>query len=179
MRFLVPLLGAGLVLSSCGEPASPSKAEPKTASEPQPAAGYTPPAVVARMVGKMTPPVNAPISRAFVPGAGVARPTGIEYAPAPGTPVVAAADGTVKLVSEAGKSVIIAHANGLYTGITPLDNFQVHEGQTVTAGTTLGTFAPIKTQPALNFYVSVPGKSRTFGVDANTAEADPTIYLAR
>lgn len=130
------------------------------------------------MVGKLKPPVNAPISRAYVPGPfSVTRPVGIDYAPPPGTPVVASGDGKVVLAREI--FVVIKYAHGLSIVVAPLGSLQVREGQTVTAGTTLGTFAPTQKWPVLNFNVSVPGKSRTFGVDVNTAEADPTIYLAR
>lgn len=104
-----------------------------------PAAAGPPPPVT------YTPPVDAPISDPFRPPENPYGPgnRGLEYATARGTPVAAAADGTVTFagVVAAKRWVTIRHADGVRTTYGPLDDLTVAVGETVTRGQIIGTTA--------------------------------------
>ena len=100
-------------------------------------------AVVTFAAGGYQPPVVAPVVDAFraprTPWAAGNR--GIEYATVPGTPVGAAADGTVVFAGMVGGSlhVVVRHADGLRTSYSFLRTALVHRGDRVVRGEPVGT----------------------------------------
>ncbi|WP_372443688.1 M23 family metallopeptidase [Nucisporomicrobium flavum] len=69
---------------------------------------------------------------------------GVDLAAPPGTPVRAAAAGTVVFVGRiAGRGVVsVAHPGGLRTTYEPVSTGPLHVGDVVSAGQQLGTLAP-------------------------------------
>lgn len=97
--------------------------------------------------------------------------SGADYRAAAGTPVRAAADGTVVLAEEhffAGNSVFLDHGDGLVTMYFHLAEISVASGQDVTAGQTLGRVGSTgrATGPHLHF-----------GVRWRGARVDPELLL--
>src|SRR5438445_5817433 len=97
-----------------------------------------------------SPPVDAPVGDPFRPPATPYGPgnRGLEYATAPGTPVHAAADGTVVFAGfVAGKQwITLRHADGLRTTYGPMADSAVATGDTVHRGDVIG-----RTADALTF----------------------------
>lgn len=84
--------------------------------------------------------------------------SGVDYSARPGTPVLAAAVGTVALAENqflAGNSVFIDHGDGLITMYFHLDRIQVQKGEQVDRGQTIGTVGSTgrATGPHLHFGV--------------------------
>ena len=92
-----------------------------------------------------SPPVDAPVADPFRPPTTPYGPgnRGIEYATAPGTTVVASADGTVQFAGVvAGRQwVTLHHDDGVRTTYGPLAEFNVSAGETVHRGDPLGSSA--------------------------------------
>jgi hypothetical protein len=88
-------------------------------------------------------PVAGGVARAFEPPRSRYGPghLGVDFLAAPGTPVGAAGPGEVSFAGTVGGSlhVVVAHAGGLRTSYSFLAGVAVRRGQTVRAGTTLGT----------------------------------------
>jgi murein DD-endopeptidase MepM/ murein hydrolase activator NlpD len=89
------------------------------------------------------PPVDGPIVDPFRPPPlpWDAGNRGIDYAPGPGTPVHAAADGEVVFAGQVGGQlhVVILHADGIRTSYSFLQSIAVHRGDKVTQGQVVGT----------------------------------------
>lgn len=88
---------------------------------------------------------------------------GLDLAAPLGTPVRAAADGTVEFTGrrgDAGNLVEIAHADGTRTRYAHLDSMQVKAGETVCAGQVLGAVGSTgrSTGPHLHFAVERAGQ---------------------
>lgn len=115
--------------------------------------------------GRLQAPVKAAVARKFDP----ADPSGIGFAAPVGTPVRAAADGTVALVSEeiggGGAIVLISHSDDLLTTYSVLQNVTLKKGQKVSAGQVIGAVAPRDRQEL------------QFDVFRGTEPLDPTIYI--
>lgn len=97
--------------------------------------------------------------------------TGADYPAAAGTPVHAAADGTVVLAADhffSGRSVFIDHGGGLVTMYFHLSTISVHEGDAVRRGQTIGKVGATgrATGPHLHF-----------GVRWHGARVDPALLL--
>lgn len=98
--------------------------------------------------------------------------TGIDIANVAGTPIYAAADGTVKTVKNLttgyGKYVVIAHSNGYETYYAHMSKYIVKEGQQVKQGQIIG-------------YVGMTGEATGnhchFGITKNGKFIDPTTML--
>src|SRR3954464_12590745 len=82
-----------------------------------------------------SPPVDAPVSDPFRPPASPYGPgnRGIEYATTPGSPVAAAADGTVVFAGyvAAKQWITVRHADGVRTTYGPMADVSVVSGATV------------------------------------------------
>lgn len=115
--------------------------------------------------GKLKAPVSASVSRKF----NAADPSGIGFDAPVGTPVRAAADGTVALVSEeiggGGAIVLISHSDDLLTTYSVLQNVTLKKGQKVSAGQVIGAVAA-RDQQELQF-----------DVFRGTEPLDPAIYI--
>ncbi len=89
------------------------------------------------------PPVDAPVVDGFRPPTTRWGPgnRGLEYATAPGTPVRAAADGTVVFAGPVAGAlhVTVEHADGVRTSYSYLATLQVRRGQRVRQGQQLAT----------------------------------------
>jgi murein DD-endopeptidase MepM/ murein hydrolase activator NlpD len=123
-------------------PTPPSAALPLPAERPAPAAARPPEAPPSPDLGatrtavsaaRMAMPVDGRIIRPFARG----RNDGIDIAAAPGTPVRAAADGTVAAITKDTDQVpivVIRHADNLLTVYAGLDALTVERGAAVTRG---------------------------------------------
>ena len=105
--------------------------------------------------------------------------SGIDLLAPLNTPVVAAADGQVILVSQEGLYgflVVVDHGNGRQTRYAHLSRFAVNPGEMVRAGTVLGyvgtTGRPDIVEPHLHFEVR-------FKSPVGWAAQDPTLHLPR
>jgi peptidoglycan hydrolase-like protein with peptidoglycan-binding domain len=106
-------------------------------------------------------PVDAPLGDRFGPR-GSRFHAGIDFVADYGTPVAAAAFGRVAFAGRApgqGKMVVLAHTSGVRTLYAHLSTIAVRLGQTVGAGTRLGTVGATgeATGPHLHFEVRVRG----------------------
>lgn len=119
--------------------------------------------------GRLAAPINAPVSKAYNPTPGPDRSEGIGYSAPAGTPVRAAADGEVALVSDSlgglGTIVLIRHADDLMTVYGRVEGVSVARGEQVAQGQTIGAVAG-GTDPGLHFEVR-----------RGTESVDPAAYL--
>ncbi|MEM1250263.1 MAG: M23 family metallopeptidase, partial [Acidobacteriota bacterium] len=97
--------------------------------------------------------------------------TGADYAANQGTPVLAAADGVVRLAEEhffGGNSVFLDHGDGLITMYLHLHEIFVDPGESVTRGSVIGTVGSTgrSTGPHLHF-----------GIRWRGARVDPAFLL--
>jgi len=100
--------------------------------------------------------------RSYNGGAATGSHSGVDFGGAHGSPVVAAAHGTVALVQplvQRGNVVVVDHGTGVYTGYCHLSAFAVEEGQEVAAGDWLGNVGAtgLVTGPHLHWDVVVGG----------------------
>ena len=97
--------------------------------------------------------------------------TGGDYATLAGSPVLAAADGTVVVAEDlffAGNAVLIDHGNGLVTMYFHLAEIKVEAGQEVTKGHTLGVVGSTGRSTGPHLF---------FGVRWHNARVDPKFLL--
>lgn len=110
-------------------------------------------------------------ARRIINGQRRAPHTGLDYAAALGTPVVAANDGRVALVGDyffPGRLVVLDHGLALYTLYFHLREVEVEEGERVSRGQPIGRVGATgrATGPHLHF-----------GVLAGGARVDPAVLL--
>jgi len=97
--------------------------------------------------------------------------SGADYALAPGTPVIALADGTVAIAEDlffAGKAVFVDHGNGLIGMYFHMSELKVQAGQDVKKGETLGLVGSTG---------RVTGPHLHLGVRWHDARIDPQTLL--
>jgi murein DD-endopeptidase MepM/ murein hydrolase activator NlpD len=97
--------------------------------------------------------------------------SGIDFAAAVGTPIIAANHGRVALVGEfffPGRLVVLDHGLGLHTAYFHLDTVAVTEGQLVARGDPLGT---------VGMTGRVTGPHLHFGAQLGPARIDPAALL--
>jgi lipoprotein NlpD len=115
--------------------------------------------------GRLGAPVSGTVTRKF----NAARPNGIAFSAAPGTPVRAAAPGEGAAVTDAvgglGTIVLIRHRDDLITTYSTLTDVSVKEGDRVQSGQVIGNVAQ-RDRPELQF-----------DVFRGTTNVDPTPYL--
>lgn len=106
--------------------------------------------------------------------------SGIDLAVPTGTPVLAVADGVVRLAEEhffAGRSVFVDHGDGLVSMSFHLSGIDVSEGETVRRGQRIGTVGSTgrSTGPHLHFGIRWHG-SRVDPRDLLTGGEPPTAF---
>ncbi|MFO1105030.1 MAG: LysM peptidoglycan-binding domain-containing M23 family metallopeptidase [Amaricoccus sp.] len=145
--------------SSAAQPLPEDISPVETPASPDLGKYVTPPG------GHLRAPVGGKVTRQYNP----ANPNGIGYAVAAGTPVKAAGDGEVALISEElggqGTIVLIRHKDDLMTTYSTLENVTVKKGEQVKAGQVIGAVAP-RDKPELQF-----------DVFRGTTSVDPSTYL--
>lgn len=97
--------------------------------------------------------------------------SGIDYALAPGKPVLSVADGTVGVAEDlffTGKAVFVDHGNGLVSMYFHLSEIKVQAGQDVKKGETLGLVGATG---------RLTGPHLHFGVRWHNARIDPQFLL--
>lgn len=139
------------------------------------------------MTIKLIAPVNGPITQYFGENPqiyskwGYAGHNGIDYGIPNGTPIVAAADGTVEKAEFEdggyGFFVKMSHMDGstkYYTYYGHLQSFSVKPGQKITAGTVVGLSnnTGASTGPHLHFGIKIDGQNPPF-----KGYLDPMPYL--
>ena len=108
---------------------------------------------------KLQRPVQGPVAIGFNKGAGPAKNDGVDFAAAAGSPVVAAADGTVALVSQSlgglGTIVLVRHPDEYLTVYGRVDNVTVGKGDIVRSGQQIGVVsnAAAPAEPRMHFEV--------------------------
>jgi lipoprotein NlpD len=120
--------------------------------------------------GRLARPVSGPITRDFNPnGTGARRSDGVVFGVPAGTPVNAAGDGEVALVSESlgglGTIVLVRHRDDLMTVYGRVANVTVSRGDRVVQGQPIGSVAP-SDEPGLHFEVR-----------RGTEAVDPITYI--
>lgn len=118
---------------------------------------------------RLSAPVAGSIVLPYSPAAGPNKNEGVDFGAAAGTPVKAAADGEVALISDAlgglGTIVLIRHQGDLLTVYGRIAGVTVTKGQRVSRGQTIGVVAD-NDPPTLHFEVR-----------KGTASVDPAPYL--
>lgn len=121
---------------------------------------------------RLVRPVSGPIAVGFNKGAGPSRNDGVDFAAAAGSPVVAAADGEVALVSQSlgglGTIILVRHPNELLTVYGRVDGVSVNKGDLVRAGQRIGVVsnAGAPAEPRMHFEVRRGAES-----------LDPALFL--
>ena len=101
-------------------------------------------------------PAQGPIVVGYQQGGGRARNDGVDFASPAGSPVVAAADGEVALVSQSlgglGTIVLVRHPGDFLTVYGRVDRVNVGKGDIVAQGQQIGVVASNST-PRMHFEV--------------------------
>lgn len=135
------------------------------------AAAQTSPSSVPNI--RMTRPVSGPIAIGFNKGAGPTRNDGVDFAAAAGSPVVAAADGEVALVSQSlsglGTIVLVRHPDEVLTVYGRIADVSVTKGDAVKRGQQIGVVsgAGAPAEPRMHFEVRKGAES-----------LDPMLFLS-
>ena len=108
---------------------------------------------------RLTRPVQGQVAVGFNKGAGPARNDGVDFAAKAGSPVLAAADGEVALVSQSlsglGTIVLVRHPDEFLTVYGRIDGVTVKKGDAVRGGQRIGVVsnAGAPAEPRMHFEV--------------------------
>ncbi len=149
--------------------ASPDLSQYQTGETPEPSSRTPAPAdqgvgdgtqlAAASSEIRLQRPVEGPVAIGFNKGSGPARNDGVDFAAPAGSPVVAAADGEVALVSQSlgglGTIVLVRHQNELLTVYGRIDGVLVNKGDLVSRGQQIGIVsdAASPAEPRMHFEV--------------------------
>lgn len=153
---LIP--GSTIIIPGGEVAVAPTRPSGSTAGVPAPRGG--------------TAPVQAGYYRNPVPGARITQwlhgHNGIDFGSPRGTPISAAADGTVIIARNAGWNggygnyVVISHPNGTQTLYAHLTNTIVAPGQSVTAGQVVGYMGSTGKSTGVHLHFEVRGAANPF-----------------
>jgi lipoprotein NlpD len=136
------------------QPVAPQATAPQPTA-PQPVA---PQPIAPRSTGnlRLIRPVSGPVVTRFDQGTGRGRNDGIDFASPSGSPVVAAADGEVALVSQSlgglGTIVLVRHLDDYLTVYGRIERVTVRKGDIISRGQKIGVVSP-SPQPRMHFEV--------------------------
>lgn len=158
--------------------AAASSQTPKAKKDPASKAGKP---AAAAAVTKVSPPVKgAAVQLAFSETPLYSKTmqdwrahTGVDFAAKAGTPVLAAADGTVSAVTvegALGQTVQITHSGGLVTWYCGMDKRTVEKGSAVAAGDEIGTVGTVPCEAGEPDHLH-------FAVQKDGVFLDPATYL--
>ena len=139
--------------ASTGDPAAAGAPDNKVAAADPTTRRDTGPKI------KLTRPVQGPIAVGFGEGTGAAKNYGVDFSAPAGTPVVAAADGEVALISETlgglGTIVLVRHRDELLTVYGRIDDVSVKKGDILRRGQQIGVVsnAGAPAEPRMHFEV--------------------------
>ncbi len=140
------------------EAASEAVDEAVEEAEPEAEPDQTQVAAISPSAGDLSlmRPAQGPIVVGYQQGGGRARNDGVDFASPAGSPVVAAADGEVALVSQSlgglGNIVLVRHPGDYLTVYGRIDNVTVGKGDIVSQGQRIGVVAS-NTTPRMHFEV--------------------------
>lgn len=105
---------------------------------------------------KLIRPVRGPVVTRFNEGSGRTRNDGIDFASPSGSPVIAAAEGEVALVSQSlgglGTIVLVRHLDDYLTVYGRIERVTVGKGDLISRGQQIGVVSP-SAQPRMHFEV--------------------------
>ncbi|WP_084863536.1 LysM peptidoglycan-binding domain-containing protein [Salibaculum halophilum] len=152
-------------------PTPPSAAEPLPADSPETGAAETPPPspdIGDQSAAATDAPLVYPVSGSIIREYDPPQSRGIVFSTDPGEAVRAAADGTVRLISEevnGTKFILVNHGNNISTVYIGVADISVSKGDSVSQGETLG--------------LTATGDSSTFQLQVadGTDRVNPADYL--
>jgi murein DD-endopeptidase MepM/ murein hydrolase activator NlpD len=136
------------------QPVAPQPTIPQVVTAEPPA----PQPATSRSTGnlKLIRPVDGPVVTHFNQGTGRGRNDGIDFASPSGSPVVAAAEGEVALVSQSlgglGTIVLVRHYDDYLTVYGRIERVTVGKGDILSRGQQIGVVSP-SAQPRMHFEV--------------------------
>lgn len=145
--------------TAAGTPAGPVETDPSVSAVAAAAPAADPAPAAAAPGLRLVRPVSGPVAIGFNKGAGPARNDGVDFAAKAGSPVVAAADGEVALVSQSlsglGTIVLVRHPDEYLTVYGRIDGVTVNKGDAVRRGQKIGVVsnAAAPAEPRMHFEV--------------------------
>lgn len=139
-------------------PTPPSAAKPLPEDDTANAPAIPPPTEPVADVGQSTSTARMalPVQGSIIRGYSKGRNEGLDIKAAPGTPVKAAADGTVAAITQSGDGVpiiVVRHVDNILTVYANVDAVQVEKGDRVSRGQSIASLRETETDAYVHFEV--------------------------